>query len=136
MPARPAASVLAGSQPEDNAQNGPLNAYAPTSAHVTANTVETTAELLEPVALIKAKPDAASRSGIAVCQRRSLVRSDRRPHRIINTDAIPYGIALTKPISRLPRPSDLRSCGCHTDKTLPVDDAPAQTRAITRKYLF
>src|SRR5215469_12922728 len=54
----------------------------------------------------------------------------------MSTIAIPYGIELTKPVWRFVRPNDFRSCGCHTDRTLPVAEAPEQTRAMTRKYLL
>ena len=59
--------------------------------------VGTTAVPVKPSAV---KPPAASRSGMAVCQRRSLVLSEWRPHRTMSTVAMPYGIALTKPVCR------------------------------------
>src|SRR4029453_6110573 len=99
-------------------------------------TAKTIGIIAEPVKLSAENPSAARRSGIAVCQRRSPVLSECRPHRIMSTAAMPYGIELTKPVCRLVSPNDFRIWGCHTDSTLPVAEAPAQTSAMVMKYLL
>ena len=64
-------------------------------------------------------------SGSALCHTRSPVLSELRPHRIIQTAAMPNGTALTKPVSKLVRPNDFTSCGIHSASDVEAPAAPA-----------
>ena len=64
-------------------------------------------------------------SGKALCQTRSPVLSELRPHRTIHTAAIPNGTALTKPVPKLLRPNDFTNCGIHSASEVEAPAAPA-----------
>ena len=43
----------------------------------------------------------------------------------MNAEAMPNGIILSKPVSRLPRPKLFRICGIHSESVLLVAELPA-----------
>src|SRR4030095_1931903 len=86
IPASPAAAALAGSHPDESAQNGPLNQYAPIRARLSIRTVGAS----WPVVRDRAPRPTAMRISVkAVCHRRSPVLSEWRPHKIMRIEATP-----------------------------------------------
>eukprot|EP01022_Parablepharisma_sp_SALTPOND_P029698 TRINITY_DN743_c1_g4_i1.p1 TRINITY_DN743_c1_g4~~TRINITY_DN743_c1_g4_i1.p1 ORF type:complete len:1335 (-),score=475.41 TRINITY_DN743_c1_g4_i1:5534-9538(-) len=126
IPARPAAADPVASQPVAMAQNGPLKQQAPMSTSVSNNTTSAS----EWNRLASTRPPPMSISGMAVCQRRSPLRSEWRPHQTISTEATRQGIELTRPVCITDRPKDFSNCGCHTFNTEPAAEAQEQTSAM------
>src|SRR6266403_3765798 len=101
-------AIAAAATPADihsvvSAQKGPFTMYVAVTATQRRRRTGSSALANGATARLTAK----SRSGIAVCQVLSRVRSEFLPQRIMRTEATPNGMELTRPVSMLLRPNDL-----------------------------